>query len=90
MPPEFNVFNEHCYGMNKANWSVPTGDVTKYELWASQSSDFSFPWLYYNGFAASKSVNTSKTIYMKVKVCNNVGCSDFSPKSSASYYRGYL
>ena len=51
MPPEFNVFNEHCYGMNKENWSVPTGDVTKYELWASQSSDFSFPWLYYTGLA---------------------------------------
>ena len=81
-----NIF----YGMNKANWSVPTGDVKKYELWASQSSDLSFPWLYYNGLATSKSVNTSKTIYTKVKVFNNVGFSDFSPKNAASYYRGYL
>ena len=57
------MFNEHCYGMNEAHWCVPTSDVIKYELWASQSSDFSFPWLYYTGLATSKSVNTSKTIY---------------------------
>ncbi|MFT6207306.1 MAG: hypothetical protein ACJA0T_001212 [Colwellia sp.] len=41
-------------GMNNANWSVPTGNITKYELWAPQSSDFSFPWLYYTGWLLQK------------------------------------
>jgi hypothetical protein len=40
--------------MNNANWSVPTGNITKYELWAPQSSDFSFPWLYYTGWLLQK------------------------------------
>ncbi len=90
IPPGFIVTRENCYGFNFADWNASSGTVTQYELWASNSSSFSFPWLYYSGSFTQKSVNTSNTIYMKVKACNNSSCSAYSSQETATYFNGCL
>lgn len=84
-PSGFKVRSAYCFGLNDVYWNSSAGS-THYELWASQSSNFSSPYIYYSGPYLSKTINTTSNKYLKVRACNNDDCSAFSPQKVASYY----
>lgn len=86
VPTGLQVYTDYCYGDNAAMWNASTGTVTRYELWSSNSSSFTYPWLTYSGTSRYINVNNTHKVYVGVRACNNNECSGFSSKALARYY----
>lgn len=83
-PTGFNVVSDQCYGFNQIYWNN-VSNAYNYKLYRSYYSSFIDPKLIYSGSFNSTYINVnSGTVYLKVRACNDAGCSDYSIRQSAS------
>jgi len=83
-PTGFIVVSEQCYGFNQVNWNSVSG-AYNYKLYRSYSSSFINPELIYDGSNTNTYINVnSAAVYLKVRACNDAGCSVYSARKSAN------
>jgi len=87
IPANFKVIPGFCYGFNDVQWNSVSG-ASHYELWASNSSSFSYPWLQYSGGSTYAFLNVSRNTYVKVRACDSNGCGPYSSQKTARYVNG--
>ena len=81
-PSNFNI-TTYGGGLNILNW-LPVGQADNYEIWRSPCSSCSYTratTVNSHGYTAHVISNT----YYKIKACNNLGCSGFTPARLAYY-----
>jgi len=85
-PQNFNVQSLYCFGQAVASWSASSGNVSNYEIWASQSSNWSSPSKWYETTGTSRYIESGRSMYLKVRACDGNNCSSFSQSEQLKYY----
>ncbi|HEY5972589.1 MAG TPA: S8 family serine peptidase [Pseudoxanthomonas sp.] len=88
-PPSAINASSTCYAFNDISWSASTG-ANYYQLWQSSTSNFASPSLHSSDISSTRvSEEFPVQKYLKVKACNNAGCSAMSSAmDSTKYYNG--
>lgn len=90
-PLEMNIFNHFCFGYNTVSWSASTCPVTRYELWGSDASSFSNPYLLYSGSGTQHKIQVTASqveMWVAVRACNNTLCGLFRGPTRVTTYPG--
>ncbi len=83
-PTGFNVVSDQCYGFNLISWNSVSG-AYNYKLYRSYFAGFPDPDLIYDGSNNVTNINVSSgTEYLRVRACNDAGCSSYSIQQPAS------
>jgi hypothetical protein len=91
IPTTMSSSSSMCYGLNDVAWGAVAG-ADSYRVYGSESSAFTSFGLVYSGSDTSALIDVglwpNPPVYLRARACNSMGCSNFSPQATATYFNG--